>query len=126
MGATREQLARKTLHHARLTNSLLKDDDCWLPAKRWWQENQPEWDIVSTNFAGDIALLGEVKWSQHPFTQSEVNQLSQELLKRKYPPKLPAKAIHVLILPTIEDNVQTPDGIYLLTAKDILQASLEV
>lgn len=121
-----EQLARKTLHHARLINSLLKDDDCWLPAKRWWQENQPEWDIVSTNFAGDIALLGEVKWSQHPFNQSEVNQLSQELLKRKYPPQLPAKAIRVLILPTIEDNVQTPDGIYMLTAEDILQASLQV
>ena len=96
----------------------------WLPAKRWWQENYPEWDIISTNLDGNIALLGEVKWSEKTFTSLEIKQLTNNLLSRERPRGLPENAFFVLLIPTVAPNVRAPANICLLTAEDILNATL--
>ena len=120
-----EQLARKYVHLAMTPKSPQNGEDFWLSAGRWWKENHPEWDIVSTNLKGDTALLGEVKWSEKPFTQREVNQLAQDLTTREQPPGLPRKKRFALVLPEIAEDIEVPDGVCLLTAEDILTATLE-
>ena len=104
---------------------LVSSGQLWLPAQRWWQENRPEWDIVSSSMEGELGLLGEVKWSERPFTAKEVRQLARALLTRERPPTVPKEAKYVLVLPDVEQGVQVPDGICLVTGDDILAATLE-
>lgn len=59
----------------------------WLPARRWWRGNAPEWDVVATAADRSIALLGEVKWSGEPFGDEELERLAQEVLSRLLPGK---------------------------------------
>ena len=118
-----EELARKNVHRCTKLLSKLHKDDLWLPAKRWWQENYPEWDIISTNLDGNIALLGEVKWSEKTFTSLEIKQLTNNLLSRERPRGLPQNACFVLLLPSVAPNVRVPANICLLTAEDILNAT---
>lgn len=43
----------------------------WLPAARWWQASEPEWDVVSTSPDGKRVLLGEVKaWRKQATVES--------------------------------------------------------
>ena len=118
-----EELVRKSIHNAEKLHSLLCEDDIWLPAGRWWRENLPEWDIVAINLQGDAALLGEVKWSEKPFSQREITQLAYELTTREQPHGLPEKKVFAIVVPEVRKGVVAPEGILLLTGDDILKAS---
>lgn len=58
----------------------------WLPAARWWQGSEPEWDVVSTSADGKRLLLGEAKAWRKPATismlQPEVRRLRARALPR--------------------------------------------
>jgi AAA+ ATPase superfamily predicted ATPase len=120
-----EELARQNVNRVASLAAELPSEDCWLPARRWWQENRPEWDIVTTNLTGDTALLGEVKWSDQPFHTEEIQRLAQMLLNRDAPPGLPRKILRLLVLPAIAPDASCPPSIRLVTGDDILQATLE-
>jgi len=120
-----EELARKYVHKCPEILASGDEGQIWLPARRWWQENHPEWDIATTNLDGSLGLLGEVKWSDKPFSAREIGQLSRELLSRERPPAIPEKTIFVLVVPSVARGVKPLDGISLLTAEDILAATLE-
>lgn len=61
----------------------------WKPASRWWV-GAAEWDVVSEAVAGTSILLGEVKWSERPFSARQI-AAEAERLKRKPAPVLPAR-----------------------------------
>jgi len=119
-----EDLARKNVHKCPGLLTPGSDGQIWMPARRWWQENHPEWDMATTNLDGSVGLLGEVKWSDKPFTAREISTLSKEMLSRERPPAIPAKTIFVLVVPSVTRGAKAPDGVRLLTADDILAATL--
>ena len=120
-----EELARRNIHKCAAVSRLAPAGQMWLAAQRWWQENRPEWDIVTSSMEGELGLLGEVKWSEKPFTAKEVSQLAKTLLTRERPAAVPDEAKYVLVLPAVEKGVRAPDGVCLVTGNDILAATLE-
>ena len=120
-----ESLVRRTVHLAEKVRNLLSDDDLWFPAGRWWKDNHAEWDILSTNYQKNVALLGEVKWSERPFSSREVEQLVHDLFAREQPTGLPQRRLFVLAFPSVMNDVKVPDGVCLLTGEDIFKATLE-
>ena len=59
---TWEELCRKCIPHLRNVDSPLSELGPWGLARRYWKENNPEWDIVAESLDGKRLLLGEVKW----------------------------------------------------------------
>jgi len=54
--------------------------EAWKPATRWWAANQPEWDIVAEDVAGQRILLGEAK-----LTADRIGADARELAARPAP-----------------------------------------
>ena len=121
-----EELCRSLVHRAGRVRELLSGDDAWMPARRWWQENLPEWDVVTGSLSGEVALLGEVKWSEKPFTAGEIRELASFLRRREPPRGVTSTAtVRVLMVPVREDtSLSVVDGVIVLTAEDILEASM--
>ncbi len=121
-----ERLSRSLVHRVQRLQRLLPESDCWMPAKRWWQGNHAEWNVVTTNLSGDISLLGEVKWSETPFSEDEIKELVVMLLHRERPATIKGRIMFTLIVPSIMEPSMMPtiNGVEVLTAQDILAASL--
>lgn len=99
----------------------------WLPAGRWWNSAESEWDVVTVNGSRTKALLGEVKWSRQPFPRKEVERLARELQRRTPPPGLPEDAIRVLFLASVASGVgRAVNGVRIATAKDVIGGTTEV
>lgn len=78
----------------------------WLPAKRWWQGEASEWDVVSTTDGGNMALLGEVKWSEKPFSVAEIERIKAKLFARTRPHNLPSAAKPVIFVPQLSTTAR--------------------
>lgn len=96
----------------------------WLPAKRFWRGNGPEWDIVTQSIDGQYLFLGEVKWKSTPINEKFILQTIQEL-KNKGIPSFKFKAppiVHYcvftpdspLIMPDLEENI------HIITTKQVI------
>lgn len=57
----------------------------WLPAARWWQGSEPEWDVVSTSPDGQQVLLGEAKAWRKPATLEALIPEARRLRARPLP-----------------------------------------
>ena len=77
-------------------------DYAWHPAARWWRGDAPGWDVVSASTDGKCALVGEVKWSESPFSSLDVQQIAGSLLARELPPGLPKKIERVVFVPSVK------------------------
>jgi uncharacterized protein len=100
---------------------LLPEGDLWLPAGRWWQGAQPEWDVVSTSMSGMTTLFGEVKWSSTPPSEKQLRQWAMEMAGRSRPPSFPKQTRHVLFIPRVGDRKGFADtGIHLVDAADVM------
>ena len=49
--------------------------DYWMPAKRFWKGNMPEWDIVSESLDKKFLLLGAVKWQEKKVTEKDIEMI---------------------------------------------------
>lgn len=106
--------------HDRLAE-LAGEGGYWLPAARWWQGNAPEWDVVSVNGDGTQTLLGEVKWSEKPFTVKEIRELVQHIKMRETPAGISGTVQYVLFLSSVDlksIHDKSIDGVEILTAGD--------
>ena len=57
----------------------------WLPAARWWQGSEPEWDVVSRSPDGRRLLLGETKAWRKPATFEALRAEARRLRARPVP-----------------------------------------
>lgn len=90
----------------------------------WWHGNAPEWDLVAESLDGRRLLLGEAKWSAHPFDASDVKRALGVLRARPAPPLPDRYAGHelrrVLFVPDTVKGVRVPDDVTLVTGADLL------
>ena len=116
-----EEIARSGVMVSDRMSSLSGSDGYWLPAGRWWRGNAPEWDVVSTNGSGTRILLGEVKWSERPFSWKVVGDLVRSMKARKIPVGLSGSVQYALFVPAVEPGAACGngfDGVEILTAED--------
>lgn len=118
-----EEIARSAVVRCDRLARVAGSGGYWLPAGRWWQGNLPEWDVVSVNGDRTRTLLGEVKWSERPFSEKAVKELAQSLKMRKPPAGLSGSAQYVLFLPSVKAkslcSEKSFDGVEILTAEDV-------
>ena len=118
-----EEIARSGVMGCSKLSDLAGNDGYWLPAGRWWQGEAPEWDVVSVNGNGDRILLGEVKWSEKPFSVKVIRELVRSMKARRIPSGLHGSVQYALFLPTVESAVTHMDGVggvRILTAEDLV------
>ena len=95
----------------------------WLPAGRWWHKTEPEWDVVSVTEDNSHVLLGEAKWSDRPFTRSEVQIMAGRIAHRKPPIGFVGVPHYGLFLSSVEGIPKDGyicDGVVIVTAEDIV------
>jgi hypothetical protein len=77
----------------------------WLPARRYWWKDAPEWDVVSRSLDGKRILLGEVKWHSGAVPRERVEHTATELRRRKVPdvPECQdCERVYALFFPNVE------------------------
>ncbi|OGQ84504.1 MAG: hypothetical protein A2289_14710 [Deltaproteobacteria bacterium RIFOXYA12_FULL_58_15] len=95
----------------------------WGPAARWWNKNEPEWDIVAVSTKGDRLLLGEAKAHSRPMTKSAVEKEARALLAKPLPSisEIKLEVVRALFIPTIAKNApRRHEGVVVVTGDDIL------
>lgn len=96
----------------------------WLPAKRFWKGNGPEWDVVTQSLDEKNLLIGEVKWKTTAITETFVNKTIKALKAKGRPPlKLNenTKVHYCIFLPDGELKKQKfGDNIHVITAVDLI------
>ena len=96
----------------------------WEPARRFWQGEGPEWDVVSRTLDERCVLLGEVKWSSRAFDLPRLHALARSLLKKGVPPikgLREKELLHVLFVPEVtQDAPREIDGVLVVTAAQVL------
>jgi hypothetical protein len=100
----------------------------WQRGRRWWHGNRPEWDVVSHSHDGNVALVGETKWSAQPFTKREIARLTHSVANKPLPPSLAHLSDHqlmrVLFVPGIEKGApRRNNGVLIVTAADLLRST---
>ena len=91
---------------------------------RFWKGNDPEWDLVADTVDGKHRLLGEVKWSERPFSAKALRALEHDLLRRPSPAvrgTAPDSEIRALVVPALRAGVRRASlGVPVITAEDLL------
>ena len=121
--ATWEELARSYVGQAKKLQDLMPSGGYWLPAGRWWHKTEPEWDVVSVTEDNSHVLLGEAKWSDRPFTRSEVQIMAGRIAHRKPPIGFEGMPHYVLFLSSVEGIPKDGcicDGVVIVTAEDVV------
>ena len=111
----------------RLAPSATMQDEAWGPARRYWKGDGPEWDVVAAPMDGDALLLGEVKWSDRPMTDGEVDRIGQDLIAKEIPQERWAsgrKPVHVVFVPEMQQPRRRMGArpFRIVTARDVLAA----
>ena len=102
-----EELARRSVVTSKRLARLSGKNDFWMPAGRWWQGEAHELDVVSVNGSRTKTLIGEVKWSERPFTRKEVASLATKFATIAPPPGLPHDVVRALFLPAVAPGVES-------------------
>ncbi len=90
-------------------------------ARRWWQGNAPEWDLIATPENKGPIIVGEAKWSDTPFSTKKLEELAAVLLRRPLPPEVQGDVRHVLFIPsTAANQTVTANGVHLVDARMII------
>jgi hypothetical protein len=120
-----EDLCRASV--PRLTRTALGKDGPWGPPRRFWLGNGPEWDIVASSPDDSALLLGEVKWSEKPVSESEVDQIGRVLLAKGLPDGSWAREkriVHAVFVPELHGPPRRASGrcpYRVITATDVLE-----
>ena len=121
--STWEELARLYAGRSKKLQELIPAEGYWLPAGRWWHKTEPEWDVVSVTEDNSHVLLGEAKWSDKPFTISEVQMMAGRITRRNPPIGFDGVPHYVLFLSSVEGIPKDGyicDGVVIVTAEDVV------
>ena len=111
----------------RLTRKTLVEDGPWGPPRRFWLGNGPEWDIVASSPNDSALLLGEVKWSENPVSESEVDRIGRALLAKGLPDGSWAREkriVHAVFVPEMQgprSRAARRRSYLVITATDVLE-----
>ncbi len=95
----------------------------WLPARRWWHGNAPEWDLILSRTCRSQTVAGEVKWSEIQFAPAELEKVAGALARRPLPPGLDGEVTRVIFVPeTTGAQERTSNGIHVVRAATVLAA----
>ncbi len=100
-------------------------DKIFLPARRFWHGQGPEWDCVTASEDGHELLLGEAKWSADPPTEESILRTIAELKRKGVPPIDRHHNIHViyaLFIPEKPKKLRLPEDTQVFDAADVLNA----
>ena len=120
-----EDLCRASV--PRLTRTTLGEDGPWGPPRRFWLGNGPEWDIVASSPDENALLLGEVKWSEKPVSESELDRIGRALLAKGLPDGTWAREkriVHAVFVPELQGPPRRAAGrrsYRVVTATDVLE-----
>ncbi len=119
IAATWEDLCRQCI--GRL-DGLPGDPGLWTPARRYWEGNQAEWDVVSRQVESKALLIGEVKWTAKPLTAAALAGIGQSLMTRPLPSPLATdQPVYALFVPEVMGRpVKSPFLVF--TARDVLRS----
>lgn len=112
----------------RLPDVLLGAAGPWGPARRFWKGNGPEWDVVAASVDASVLLLGEVKWSEQPFSEAELEEVGRSLLAKGVPRERWAEGkrlVHVVFVPQLRRAHRRTTGnraFEIVTATEVLAA----
>ncbi len=97
-----EDLCRASV--PRLATTALGEAAEWGTARRYWKGTGHEWDVVATPLEGDALLLGEVKWSDRPVSDEELDRIGRALLAKGVPQEGWAstrRPVHAIFVPEL-------------------------
>ncbi len=96
----------------------------WMPAKRFWKGNDPEWDVVSECIDQKYLLLGEVKWPIAKISEKYIEKILAELQSKGTPQiKTNSKKNikYCIFIPEIPKNTKNfGENVFLIDAKSML------
>ncbi len=97
----------------------------WLPAARWWQGSEPEWDVVSANSDLNQVLLGETKAWRKAATLEALRPEVRRLRARPLPPvaalKTAPEVTWALFVPHVAPRVpRVIDGVRIVTLEELV------
>jgi AAA+ ATPase superfamily predicted ATPase len=122
---TWEALCRSAVPRLSAFKEGTKPEGAWMPGRRWWHGNEPEWDVVSATTDETAFLAGAVKWSGKPLGDAEIERLSGALLARPLPAWLPPRTRRVLFVPSTESSVTVTRGGVCVVDADAVMSSLK-
>ncbi len=98
----------------------------WQPASRFWQRQEPEWDLIADSVDGKSLLLGEVKWSRRPCKAEEIRRMARQVPAKGIPllpkPYNSRRIVHALFIPEATRKVsKTPEGVFVVTADELIR-----
>ena len=97
--------------------------ESWLPAKRYWHGNGPEWDVVAQSVSGDKTLLGEVKWGVGPRARQCVQEAIAALAGKGVPPIPNMKDQEIVRAVFVPDaSAGREQGVQIFNAEQVLKA----
>lgn len=125
VAAAWEDLCRASI--SRLPAIVSDDGQAWGPARRYWRGSGPEWDIVAGPLDARSLLLGEVKWSDRPVSDTELTGISRELLAKGIPQEGWAagrQPVHIIFVPELSQPRRRQPGsaVRVVTAREVLAA----
>ena len=118
-----EELCRRCLPELDSKSALARLAS-WQAGARWWRGNLPEWDLVSRSADGKKLLLAEVKWSQRPFSHSELQALARAVAARP-PPMLSSKdagrrILRAVFVPGVARGAKREiEGVHIVAATEL-------
>lgn len=119
-----EELCRQWVSLGAAQHPILREKGDWVPARRFWHGEGPEWDVISQTTDERCVLLGEAKWSDRPVELPKLRTLAKTLLTKGIPSVkgLREKEIlHVVFVPELTKG--TPcniDGVHVVTGEKVL------
>ncbi len=120
---TWEELCRQMIGQVEAKSCPLSQHGPWKPAARYWRGNEPEWDVVAESLSGETLLLGEVKYSDSPFTEASLKKHLKAVIAKGIPPHITIgrkNIIHALFIPETTVRSKEKQGVYLVTAQDVV------
>ena len=120
-----EDLCRQSVPLLTAPDSRLAGYGPWLPASRFWQPGEPEWDIVSQSLDGKHLLLGEAKWTEKPATETFLRRTSETLIRKGTPNVKTADACNIIrciFVNAAPPSVRELNGTHIITAHQVVNS----